>query len=271
MIAKSIVSIAGILLLHYAALSQEKKDTVKTRTIEEVNKEKQNPVGGLRSVFLQDIIAPIGEGNGNAFSVQPVWPFRIGKKVVLNTYTIIPYQSLPPLYKGGSTASGLGNITFNGFFRPADEGKGPWVWGAGPCFQLPTRTNEALGSSQLSVGPAGLIYYNSAAFSGGLVAQNFWSLGGSGANKVNTFSAQYIFYYNFPHAWYVESNGTITANWLSAAGNVWLVPLGGGPGKTFQVGKSKRFYSAAIQGFYNVARPEIVGTWSVIAQFQFIF
>jgi hypothetical protein len=38
-------------------------------------------------------------------------------------------------------------------------------------------------------------------------------------------------------------------NWL-ASNNQWLVPIGGGHGKTFQIGtKSKLFYSAAAQVF----------------------
>jgi hypothetical protein len=70
--------------------------------------------------------------------------------------------------------------------------------------------------------------------------------------------------------WYLESNASISANWLAVSADVWTVPLGGEPGKTFQIGKSKYFYSTAIQGFYNVAHLEFAGTWMVIAQFQII-
>ena len=90
-------------------------------------------------------------------------------------------------------------------------------------------------------------------------------------NKVNLFSIQYVFYYNFPKAWYFESNATITANRLAVAPDVWTVSVRGGLGKTFQIGKGKYFYGATMQGFYNVAKPEIMGTWMIIAQFQIIF
>lgn len=249
-------------------LKAQTTDTARKFSLEEMTRERQNPVSGLRSIFLQDILVPVGDGNANSFSIQPVWPFRLGSKWKLNTYTIIPFQTIPPIGTQGTKASGLGNIIFNGFIRPA-EAKGPLVWGIGPTIQFPTRTDPELGSNRVSLGPAGLIYYNGKKLSGGLVAQNFWSLGGSGFNKVNLLSAQYIAYYNFSQGWFLESNATVTANWLAEPADIWFIPIGGGPGKTFQIGK--HFYAAAIQGFYNVLRPEYVGTWTVIAQFQFIF
>ncbi len=267
--AKIFIMLTTLIGFQLFVLSQ---DTVKTKpTLDEVNKEKQNPVGGIKSVFLQDVVLPMDEGNANSFSIQPIFPVRLGRKWKMNTYTIIPFQSIPPLYKGGSSASGLGNILFNGFIRPAEKKKSPFVWGLGPAIQLPTRTDPALGSNRVSLGPALLAYVNGAKTSAGVVAQNFWSLGGEGINKVNLFSTQYIFYHNFPKGWYFESNGTITANWLAEEPDVWTVPIGGGPGKTFQIGKSKYYYSAALQGFYNAAKPEIVGDWMIVAQFQIIF
>lgn len=259
---KRIFPLLGLLIIHVSARSQvQKTDTTRRPTVEEITRERQNPVGGLRSVFLQDIVTPLGTGNANSFSIQPVWPFKLSKKWKLNTYTIIPIQTIPPIAQGGKKASGLGNITFNGFIRPAEKSKGPIVWGIGPTIQFPTRTDPALGSNRLSIGPAALIYYNGTKMSGGIVAQNFWSLGGTGINKVNLFSSQYIIYYNFPKGWFLESNATALANWLAPDPDVWLIPIGGGPGKTFQIGK--QFYAAALQGFYNVARPQYVGTWTV--------
>ncbi|MEJ1242539.1 hypothetical protein WBG78_30630 [Chryseolinea sp. T2] len=122
-------------------------------TVDEVARERQNPVNGFRSVFLQDVILPVGEGNAHSFSIQPVWPFRLGKNWRLNTYTIIPIQSIPPLTADGSRASGLGNILFNAFIRP-EKSKSKLVWGVGPALQIPTRTDPELGSNRFSAGPA---------------------------------------------------------------------------------------------------------------------
>lgn len=246
----------------------EKKDS--TMTVEEMSKMRQDPVSGLRSVFLQEILIPVGEGTAQSFSIQPVWPFRLGKKLKLITYTIIPIQKIPPLTETGSSESGLGNILFNGYFSPIKK-EGKLSWGIGPAVQLPTRSNAALGSNRVSMGPSALLYYSSDKFTGGAVIQNFWSLGGEGTNKVNSFNFQYVAYYNLPKGWFVESNATILANWEIDKDNRWLVPLGGGPGKTFKIGESKLFYCAAVQMFYNVVKPEPVGSWETIFQLQIIF
>ncbi|GAO44040.1 hypothetical protein [Flavihumibacter petaseus] len=212
-----------------------------------MSKKRQNPVEGLRSIFLQEILLPVGEGTASSFSVQPVYPFRLGKHVKLITYTIIPFQSIPPLEPGGSKEGGMGNILFNGYFSPVKK-TGKTSWGLGPAVQIPTRTNAVLGSNRVALGPTGLLYYAGDKITGGIVAQNYWSLGGEGVNKVNSFSLQYVGYYNLPKGWFVESNATIIANWL-ATSDKWLVPVGGGPGKTFKIGKL--FYCGAVQWFYN--------------------
>jgi len=238
-------------------------------SIEEIRKLKQNPLSALRSLYLQNTNGTVGGESADVFSLQPVWPFRVGDKCRLITYTIIPITWAPAVTPGENSASGLGNILFNGFFRPEKEG--PLTWGVGPAIELPTRTNPRLGSDRVSLGPAIILFGSSGSWTGGVVVQNYWSLGGSGSNKVNQFGLQYIVNYNLPKGWYLLSNATITANWLAASQNRWLVPLGGGPGRVFKVGKSKQSYAAAIQGFRNVASPSLGPNWEVIAQFQIIF
>ncbi len=267
---KIILAISVVVLSCVQAYAQESGTAQKKElSLEEVTREKQNPMSGFKSVFLQNVTLPVGEGNANSLSVQPVLPFTIAGKVKINTYTIIPVQWLPAMQAGGHRVAGLGNILFNAFMRPAAKPKGPWVWGVGPTLQIPTRTAPELGSNRLSMGPAALLYYNGSKFSGGVVAQNFWSLGGEGINKVNMFSAQYVAYYNFPKGWYLESNSTITSDWLAGPDSRWMVPLGGGAGKTFKLGRF--YYSASMQGFYNAVVPQGVGRWMAIAQLQVIF
>ena len=258
-------------LLSYPLLVLCQADTSASKTIEQMNKERQNPVSGLRSIFLQDVVVPIGDGNANSFTIQPVWPFRVFGNWKFVTYTIIPFMSVPAVKAGEIPAAGVGNVLFNGFFRPEGDPKKPFIWGIGPAIQFPTRTDPNLGSDRFSIGPTAIIYWHTDPVSGGVVLQNYWSLGGEGINKVNQLAAQYVLYYTMPKGWYLQSNATITANWLLDNSEMWTVPVGGGPGKTFQIGKGKSFYSAALQSFYNVARPEIVGTWMVMIQFQIIF
>jgi hypothetical protein len=251
----------------YLNAQSQLADTTQKMSVEEMTKKRQDPVAGLRSIYLQDVILPIGEGNANSFSIQPVFPVKIASNLKLITYTIIPFQKIPPLTSGGKSEGGMGNILFNGYFSSIEK-TGKISWGVGPALQIPTRTNTALGSNRLCMGPTGLFFYGGDVFSGGIVAQNYWSLGGTGTNEVNQFSLQYIAYYNFSKGWFLLSNTTIESNWLSEKGQQWFVPLGGGAGKTFQMGK--RFYCADAQFFSNVERPDPVGSWEAVIQFQII-
>ncbi|WP_137404760.1 hypothetical protein [Echinicola rosea] len=269
-------------LLSVSVLAQE--DSVQTLSVEEMNRRRQDPVAGLRSIYLQEVLLPVGDGVGQSFSVQPVWPLRLGKNLKLITYTIIPFQTIPgadgvshvpihPVPPQGDQvqkASGLGNVLFNGYFSSIKK-KGKVSWGIGPAVQLPTRIDATLGSDRVSMGPSFMFNHSGDKFSGGFVVQNYWSFGGEGANKVNTFNLQYYTYYNLRKGWFLESNTTIISNWLAEERERLLLPLGGGAGKTFQIGKSNLFYCATIQMFYNTVRPTLIGKWEAVAQFQIIF
>lgn len=239
-------------------------------TVEEMARKRQDPVAGLRSIYLQEVLLPVGDGMASSFSIQPVWPIKLADNLKLITYTIIPIQRVPPLGDAEQSASGLGNILFNGYFSSIKK-KGKVSWGIGPAVQIPTRTNAALGSNKVSLGPSALFNHRGDTFSVGFVIENYWSMGGEGANKVNSFNFQYFAYYNLPKGWFLETNTTVVSNWLAEKGEQWLLPAGGGGGKTFQIGQSGLFYCATAQLFYNAVRPAIVGSWEAIAQFQIIF
>ncbi|HEX4508350.1 MAG TPA: hypothetical protein VH722_21660 [Alphaproteobacteria bacterium] len=239
-------------------------------SVDDVQKLKQDPISGLKTVYLQNLDLPVGHGVADSFTVQPVWPFRIDDDLKLITYTIIPFQSVPSIAPGIQSGGGMGNVLFNGYFTAAKP-DGTFKWGIGPALQLPTRSNPVLGSSALAMGPAGLIYDVFGSLSGGLVVQNLWSVTGPANDAVDLFSTQYFITYNFPDNWYLATNATVTADWRAPSGNRWTVPVGGGFGKTFQISGSDLFYSANVQGFYNAARPNGVGDWEAIVQFQIIF
>lgn len=272
------------LILIVSLSSHAQSDSTQILSVEEMAKKRQDPVAGLRSIYLQEVLLPVSDGVGQSFSVQPVWPLKLGKNLKLITYTIIPFQTIPvtgslshvPIYpispQGSATqhVSGLGNVLFNGYFSSIEK-KGKVSWGFGPAVQLPTRTSTELGSNRVSMGPSFLFNHGGDKLSGGFVIQNYWSLGGENQNKVNSFNLQYFGYYNLSKGWFIESNASIVSNWLADEGEQMLLPLGGGGGKTFQIGKSGLFYCATAQMFYNAVRPSLIGKWEGVAQFQVIF
>lgn len=61
---------------------------------------------------------------------------------------------------------------------------------------------------------------------------------------------KYFLTYNLPKGWFLFSNSTISADWLADRSTV---PVGGGLGKVFNIGKQS--VSLSAQGFYNVVTP----------------
>ncbi|MHC4991560.1 MAG: neuromedin U, partial [Planctomycetota bacterium] len=105
----------------------------------------------------------------------------------------------------------------------------------------------------------------------GSLFQQVWSLGGSGDRNVSEFLWQPFINYNIPEGkgWYLTSSPIITANWMADSSDTWTVPLGGGVGRVFNIGKQP--VNVSLQGFYNVEKPSVVGDWTIRFQFQFLF
>ena len=84
----------------------------------------------------------------------------------------------------------------------------------------------------------------------GVLLNNQWSVGGNPLlPSVNAFLAQPFINYNMAHGWYLTSSPLITANWLAAPGQQWVVPVGGGFGRIFKNRRpaSERKHSRLLQ------------------------
>jgi len=244
--------------------------TNETPSAGELAKLKQNPVSGLRQIVLQAVVNPNTPGSGDteaSYSLQPVFPFSLSEDWKVITYSIVPVIELPGVNGKGDTV-GLGDTLINLYVSPKKQ-EGAFVWGIGPAILVPTRTNPALGSDRWGLGPSGILFYAKGAWSAGVVLQNIWSLGGSGVNRIDEFAAQYIFNYNLPDGWFLYSNATITADWQADQVDRWTVPIGGGLGRIFKIGKQP--VSLSAQAFYNVVTPSNGPHLTVNVQFSFLF
>jgi hypothetical protein len=105
----------------------------------------------------------------------------------------------------------------------------------------------------------------------GALVNNVWSFGGtSGAsgNRYDLLTVQPFVNYNFGDGWYLASSPIITANWLGE-GEEWTLPVGGGIGKVFRLGKLP--INVQLQGFYNALTPDNGPHWQLRSQLTFIF
>jgi hypothetical protein len=75
--------------------------------------------------------------------------------------------------------------------------------------------------------------------------------------------------YNMAGGWYFVSSPIITADWKANSDQRWVVPLGGGLGRIFRVGKQP--LNTALQAFRHVDHPTRAAGWSLRLQTQLLF
>jgi hypothetical protein len=99
---------------------------------------------------------------------------------------------------------------------------------------------------------------------------NIWSISDSSTDPpINQLLLQPFLNYNFPDGTYLTTAPIVTANWEADGGDVWTVPLGGGVGRIFHLGRLP--VNTQISAYYNVATPEFGADWQLRAQVQLMF
>jgi hypothetical protein len=233
----------------------------------------QNPVANLISVpFQNNTNFNFGPERGvlDVLSIEPVVPFGISEQWNVITRTIVPVISSPSLGPVAGAVGGLGDLQFTAFLSPAQPGT--LIWGAGPIVQLPTHTSRILGNDNLGAGPSGVLLHvaHDDPWVYGVLINNVWSLG------TNAYAPAYsngllepFVNYNFGDGFYLVSDPIITMSWLAPANQQLTLPLGGGIGKIFHLGKLP--VNGQINAYYNVVHPDFGPEWQLRATLTFLF
>ncbi|MFC1827282.1 neuromedin U [Thermodesulfobacteriota bacterium] len=239
----------------------------------------QNPVSSMYSLPLKltlDFGAPDDEAV--FFNINPVLPVTVGDWNLVSRFIIPAIVSVDGFIEGtpdipsGSPAvdreTGLGDINYSLYFSPADA-KG-MIWGIGPSITLPTANKDQLGSGKWSGGAAGVVLMQPKwGTYGGLIRQ-LWSFAGDDHRAdVNQFLIEPFLNYNLDGGWYLITDMIITANWDAPSSERWTVPIGGGVGKLFTIGKQA--INSRLEAYYMIERPDNAPDWQVIFTWQFLF
>jgi hypothetical protein len=245
---------------------------------EDLAKIAQNPVGNLISVPFQENayfnVGPL-DGTQNVLNIQPVIPISISDDWNIITRTIIPIISQPAFAPGQGSVSGIGDVQISAFLSPAQPGA--WIWGVGVITQLPTHSNDRLGNNNAGLGPTFVILHleRGSPWVYGVLINNIWSVGStdypfnSNAPKYSNGLLQPFLNFNFESGAYLTTSPIITVNWEARGSQQWTVPMGGGVGKLFKIGKLP--VNTQIGAYYNVVRPDFANNWQIRAQVQFLF
>ncbi len=241
---------------------------------EELAKLAQNPVGNLISVpFQNNTNFNVGpeDGTQNILNIQPVLPITLNEDWNLITRTIVPLIWQPGFEPGQGTRFGLGDVQLSGFFSPSKPTSGGLIWGAGAIVQMPTNSND-LGNKNWGMGPTAVVLRmkHGDPWVYGVLANNVWSLSSDNdGGAYNNGLIQPFVNYNFKSGLYLTSAPIATVNWKADSDQAWTVPLGGGVGKIFHLGKLP--VNTQVSAYYNVVHPDYGANWQLRAQVQLMF
>jgi hypothetical protein len=121
------------------------------------------------------------------------------------------------------------------------------------------------------MGPTGVGLYMKGPWVVGALANQQWSMVGWRDTKVNALLVQPFVNYNLADGWYLTSAPIITGNFSAGGGDHWTVPVGGGVGKLWRVGKIGLPINTQLVPFYNAVTPDFGPDWQLRFQFQFLF
>lgn len=259
------LAIASLAFLAVAAEAQESGGA-------DVAKQAQNPLANIISLPFQSNtdfgLGPRDE-KGFTLNIQPIFPMSLPKGWTLINRAIVPLPKMVPTagQEVGST-TGLGDITLMNWFSPLPRGS--FTWGVGPVTVWPTATDDVLGTDKFSIGPSAVLVYSNPKFIAASVINAWWSVGGdSDAPDVGIFYWQPIFTYFLPDRWYLTTAPVLLADLEAESDQRWIVPLGGGFGKMFNVGN--RPMDITAQAYSYVAAPDGGPSWIFRLQLKFIF
>ena len=240
---------------------------------EELAKLAQNPVGNLISLpFQNNTNLNFGpeKGTQNILNIQPVYPISVDSEWNVITRTIVPVIWNPALGPTIDSTNGIGDTVFTAFLSPANPGE--WIWGVGPVFQLPTNSTAELGNKNWGMGPSAVVLHleKGSPWVYGVLVNNIWSLtSDKQGGAYNNGLIQPFVNYNFEGGLYLTTAPILTVNWKAENSQQWTVPLGGGVGKIFHLGKLP--VNTQISAYYNVVRPDFGANWQIRAQVQLMF
>jgi len=225
-----------------------------------------SPQGGPKELFVLPVEMDFdtGAANGNAIITRllPINSIPLnGNWRLVNVATIVfadapggvPGKPGNPDPVAGPNVFGLGDFTDAVLFSQIQSNG--MIWGIGPIMSIPIASDDTLGSGKWSAGPAVRIAYNSGPWHFGFLAGNLSSFAGDeNRADVNQLLIRGLIRRKLTKDWFLKYSPIITANWNAESDQRWLVPLGGGVGKTFKLFSKPA--NLSLEAYSNVIKPD---------------
>ncbi|WP_139263079.1 hypothetical protein [Flammeovirga pacifica] len=256
-----------LMLLAVSALaySQNKAD--------EIAQKLQNPLSNISALPIQSNFGMNPDNTMSyGLSFQPIHATSYDKFNIIHR-AVIGVNYMPGMDAGPELGKidgqwGLTDINYSFLFSPKTVKK--VAWGVGPSINLPTATNDFLGSGQWSGGLSAVVVYQTGKWTFDGVVRQTWSFAGDNSRiGVNQMVLQPLIAYSLGNGWVVNTFPTIMANWDHEKGQQWTVPVGAGLTKVVFMGKMP--VAVGAQYYKYVVRPDLAPTQEFRLMANFIF
>jgi hypothetical protein len=233
-----------------------------------INKTVQNVLAPLKSFSLQETDSPATgffRTNSDVVNAQLIYPFDLSPKWNIITRSNVPVVFQPPSTAAQQRIQGTGNAVSSAFLSPKHPGS--FKWGIGPAAVFPTASNPRIGVREWGGGASLVLVKTGKRVVSGVFITQIWTNKDQFNQRINQLVIQPGINYNFPSGFYLTSTPIITAEWQRKP--QWLIPVGGGVGKIFNVNGTP--INLIAQSFYHVEKPLLTSLWSFRAHAQFFF
>jgi hypothetical protein len=238
----------------FPSLAQKSTSKSTSPDAAEVAKKLANPIASLISLPFQnnlDVGIGVNHGSRNTLNIQPVIPVNLSPKLNLIARIVLPVISQQNVSAKDAKESGLADAIVSAFFSPAMPKNG-LVWGAGPCFLVPTATNDLLASKKFGIGPTAVILKQANGWTVGALINQIWSVAGDKQrSNVNQMFFQPFAGYNWKSGAGLVINSEMTQNWEGDTFTFFLNPMINGISKI-----GKQIVQLQIGPRISIAAPE---------------
>jgi hypothetical protein len=233
-------------------------------TARDIAKEALNPFAVSFKVPIESVtgfrVGP-DRKTGESVNIEPLLPFAATPAWNVIVEPLLAMTSLP----SPDATTGFDDIQTSVFLTPTQTSS--WVWGLGPIVELPTASDEELGTGKWSAGPTGAVVYSNGPWLNGVLASHLASFAGDQHRApVSLTSVEPQVSYTFENGWSVQTSPTICYDWTADA---WTIPLGADVGIAFTVGSQAM--SVLVGAYDLVKRPSGAPASIVRVQLTVIF
>lgn len=232
-------------------------------------KQAQNPFADLIKLPIETQF-DFGYGHKDAVNwtttIQPSMVSELSKEWNMVNRMQIPFKYQPGRTEGEKDSFGLGDITYEHLFTPSQWKQ--FDLGAGYALQIPTATDNQIGTRKWSAGLAAAANWQLDFLMAGTRANHLWSFAGkNNRDDVNLTTIEYWLYANLGNGWWVGTSPVNTANWEASSDQIWTIPVGGGIGKV--VG-NKLPLNLKLEAYSFTEIPDDLADWSVLLTIEYL-